>query len=99
MPMAELLQIAIRQSTINITTRGDQSRYRVYDETTLLADNTKVRNLTGWVPDTAMEKDVELILNYWRSKEAALYSGRHSHASGILRHGHNMGASHHSRVH
>ena len=98
MSIARLLHIAIRQSTIKITTRDDQSRYRVYDETTLLADNTKVRNLTGWVPGTDMKKDVELILNYWRSKEADLYPSGHSHASGIRGHGHHMGASHHSRV-
>lgn len=46
---------------------------RPYDERVLLADNAKVRALTGWTPRVNMSDTVGRILDFWRKKTALLY--------------------------
>jgi len=45
----------------------------MYDEKKLLSDNSKVRNLTGWVPDPNITNTVKDILQYWRKKVDILF--------------------------
>ena len=73
MTIQDLLDIAIAQSNIPIQSMVDSSRFRVYDEKTLVSDNAKIRDLTGWVPNTNMHETVSLILGYWRRRVALLY--------------------------
>jgi hypothetical protein len=40
----------------------------------LIANNAKIRSLTGWVPATDMSDTVLSILNYWRDKVTQLYA-------------------------
>ena len=62
MTIQELLDIALAQSNILVQPLVDASRFRVYDERTLLSDNKKIRDLTGWVPSTDMQEIVSSIL-------------------------------------
>jgi len=73
MTVLDLLHTAIRLAKVNVEARVDPSRFRAYDEKVLLADNAKVRALTGWVPATNMTTSVQRILDYWRRKVATLY--------------------------
>ena len=71
--IAHLLELAIGHARINVTSELETSRLRVYDEKVLLADNSRVRSLTQWAPNTNMSATVLNILNYWRRRVASLY--------------------------
>ena len=73
MTIQDLLDVAIAQSIIPIQSMVDSSRFRVYDEKTLVSDNRKIRDLTGWVPNTNMHETVSSILGYWRRRVSLLY--------------------------
>lgn len=73
MTIEKLLDVAISLAKVPIKAVKDKSRFRVYDEKVLLADNTKVRALTGWTPRTNMRRTVNLILDYWRRRISSLY--------------------------
>ena len=73
MPTAHLLAEAVAQARVPVATRLDTSRLRVYDERVLLADVSKVRELTGWTPSTNMSVAVARILGYWRGRVSMLY--------------------------
>ena len=69
-----LLDIAVAQSQVkNLTLIHEKSRLRVFDEKRLVADIGKLRNLTGWVPNTDMHQTVKNIINYWRGKVRVQY--------------------------
>ncbi len=69
----ELLALAISMARVPITAKQDAAKLRAYDEKVLVADNRKVRALTGWVPSTNMSQTTENILNYWRANVDLLY--------------------------
>ena len=71
--MRSLLDTALRLSTVRINSTVDASLYRIYDEKVLLADNTKLRVVTGWLPAFHAGRTVQRILNYWRQTIARLY--------------------------
>jgi GDP-4-dehydro-6-deoxy-D-mannose reductase len=71
--MSDLLAMAVAHSRVPISTHAEASRFRPYDERVLLADNAKVRALTGWVPGTNLSKSIGNILGYWRRRTQALY--------------------------
>jgi len=73
MTIQNLLDIAISLGRVHVTPVTDASRFRVYDEKKLEADNSKVRKLTGWKPSTDMKQTVSKILDYWRRRVALLY--------------------------
>lgn len=69
-----ILDIAISYSTSNdIVTKEDKSRMRLYDEKILLSNNSKVRQLTGWVPNPNINQTVLDIMKYWRRNVKARY--------------------------
>lgn len=68
-----LLDTALSYARVPVQAKVDPSRFRVYDEKTLLADISKVRTLTGWNPNTDMSETVREILDYWRRRVAVLY--------------------------
>ena len=76
MSIRDLLETAVGLSDMSakIELRSDASKFRPYDEKILLADITKIKNLTGWVPKTDMKDTVLSILHYWRLKVQAMYS-------------------------
>ena len=73
MTIFDLLQKAVILSKVPIRTEADQARFRLYDEKVLLADNAKIRRLTGWKPSTDMTATVGRILEFWRRKVSTLY--------------------------
>lgn len=73
MTIEKLLNVAMSLSKVPVKAVKDKSRFRVYDEKILLADNSKVRALTGWTPRTNMRATVNSILHYWRRRVSSLY--------------------------
>ncbi|KAF4689868.1 hypothetical protein FOZ60_001061 [Perkinsus olseni] len=71
----QLLRLVLAESPIGprIELRQDESRMRAYDEAVLIADNAKLRNLTGWMPANEIQQTVKDVLNYWRSEVARRY--------------------------
>jgi len=74
--MRDLLDAVLAQSNVKITLEQDPSKLRVYDEKVLLADNSKLRELTGWVPNPNMNGTIAAILNYWRQEVQLRYPPR-----------------------
>jgi GDP-4-dehydro-6-deoxy-D-mannose reductase len=73
MKIADLLELALSHARVSMETRAEVARMRPYDERVLLADNSKVRALTGWTPRVNMSDTVGRILDFWRKKTALLY--------------------------
>ncbi|KAF4677120.1 hypothetical protein FOL47_003308 [Perkinsus chesapeaki] len=71
----ELLHLVLSESPIGgrIELRQDASRMRAYDEAVLIANNTKLRNLTGWVPANDIRQTVRDVLEYWRGEVSRRY--------------------------
>ena len=69
----DLLKSAVEQSTTPLELKEDSDRMRPYDEKILVANNTKIRTLTGWVPRTQTRAMVGRILDFWRLKMRELY--------------------------
>lgn len=77
MSIQDLLDMAIAQARVPITSRLDPARLRAYDEKVLLADISKLRSLLGGgsnltvAPCKAdMYETVNSILNFWRRRVA-----------------------------
>ncbi|CAD7971010.1 unnamed protein product [Amoebophrya sp. A25] len=66
----DMLNILLRYTTVPIRLEYDPTRRRGADEKTLLADNRKVRELTGWVPSPNITDTAVNILNHWRDEVA-----------------------------
>lgn len=65
--MQDLLERAISHSKVrDIKLSLDTTRLRAYDERVVLADITKLRNLTGWEPRPDIDNLIQLLLDYWR---------------------------------
>jgi GDP-4-dehydro-6-deoxy-D-mannose reductase len=62
----ELLDMLLSFSTIEIEIKQDPERMRPSDVEILLADTTKVTELTGWKPEIPLSKTLEDLLDYWR---------------------------------
>lgn len=73
MKISDLLALALSHSRVPMDTKTEVARLRPYDEKVLLADNSKVRALTGWTPRVNMSDTVGGILDYWRKKTVVLY--------------------------
>ena len=65
----ELLNALVSLTKIPITTMQETGRMRVYDEKVLLADITKLKQLTGWSPSPNLPDTANNILSYWRNRE------------------------------
>ena len=51
----------------------DVSRLRAYDERIVMADISRVQQLTGWVPQPDMPRLLRMLLDYWRHETAFRY--------------------------
>lgn len=71
--MQSLLSKIIHLSRVEIETRVDTTRYRAYDEKSLVADVSKLGALTGQLPHFHATGSVWRILHHWRQKVARLY--------------------------
>lgn len=82
MKISDLLALALSHSRVPMEAREEAARMRPYDERVLLADNSKVRALTGWVPRVNMSDTVGGILDFWRKKTLLLY-GQGAHGAAL----------------
>jgi len=64
----DILEMLINYSKVDIKIDIDKSLLRPSDMPILLADYSKFNKKTGWKPKYKIEKTLQDILNYWRSK-------------------------------
>lgn len=69
----DILNIAVDYSTSSIELQYDESRVRMYDEKILLADISKVKQVTEWEPSPDISRTIHDILDYWRRRIANDY--------------------------
>jgi len=64
----DLLTEAVSKSTMSstISLEQDPLRLRAYDERLVLADISRVRQMTGWRPQPDMSRLISDLLDYWR---------------------------------
>jgi GDP-4-dehydro-6-deoxy-D-mannose reductase len=63
----EILDTFIQAAKVKITVETDPTKLRPSDVPEIVADNTKVSQLTGWKPEIPFEQTLKDILDYWRS--------------------------------
>jgi GDP-4-dehydro-6-deoxy-D-mannose reductase len=59
-----------REAGIEIKTEVDPKRVRAIEVPVIIADNRKLREITGWRPEIPFEQTLEEILDYWSSRVA-----------------------------
>lgn len=64
----EIMEILLGMSSVKITPLVESERLRPSDAPTLVGDNTKFRELTGWKPEIPLEKTLKDILDFWRQR-------------------------------
>jgi len=64
--LEEVLHRLISLSPMSIRVRVDPRKLRRADIPVLVGENRKIRERTGWAPDTPFEKTLRELLEYWR---------------------------------
>ena len=64
--MSEILDMMLSFSSAKIKIETDPNLLRPSDNPELICDNTKIKNLTGWMPKIPLEETLKDILEYWR---------------------------------
>lgn len=64
----EILDMLIKLSSKEINIVQDDAKMRPSDVPTLIADNAKFSNLTGWNPEINIQATLERVLNYYREE-------------------------------
>lgn len=64
----EILELIISLSGQKIKVEIDTNKLRPVDVPIIEADTTKLRNLTGWVPEITLEQTIKETLDYWRER-------------------------------
>jgi GDP-4-dehydro-6-deoxy-D-mannose reductase len=63
-----LLDLLIARARCPVTVKIDPARYRPNDNPILLGDPSRLRDELGWTPEIPLERTVDDLLEYWRSK-------------------------------
>jgi GDP-4-dehydro-6-deoxy-D-mannose reductase len=63
-----LLDLLIARARCPVTVKIDPARYRPNDNPILLGDPSRLRDELGWTPEIPIERTVDDLLEYWRSK-------------------------------
>ncbi len=63
----EILDLLFSYSTVKIQVESDPSKMRPSDIPEIIADSTKVQNVTGWKPEISFEQTVKDTLDYFRN--------------------------------
>ena len=66
--IAELLDILVKLSSMNIKLEKDQSRSRPIDTPDMLCDAYKAEMILGWKPEIPLEQSLKDLLYYWRDR-------------------------------
>jgi len=64
--IAEVLDTLIGLSDTKIEKQTDPTKLRPSDVPEIVCNNTKIRNLTSWEPEIALETTLKDTLDYWR---------------------------------
>ena len=64
----EVLDTLLGFSKTDVEVKNDPDRMRPSDIKIIVGDSTKFRSKTGWKPEFSLEKTLEDLLNYWRSR-------------------------------
>jgi GDP-4-dehydro-6-deoxy-D-mannose reductase len=63
----DFIDILLKLAKKKVTVKQDPAKQRILDDPIFVGDNTKVKSL-GWSPRIPIEKTLEDMLNYWRSR-------------------------------
>lgn len=66
--MKDMLDILLSMSKVEIKVNQDPARMRAADIPALYGDNARLMAATGWKPSIPINKTIEDILEYWRSR-------------------------------
>lgn len=66
--ISDMLDILIKHSKVQVTTKQDPERMRPSEVPVLIGDNTKFVTKTGWSTTIPFEQTIVDLLNYWREK-------------------------------
>ena len=66
--MKDIVDILVSFSTVPIKIENDPKRMRPLDIPTIIADNTKMKQL-GWSTTIELKETLKRSLEYWRKKE------------------------------
>jgi GDP-4-dehydro-6-deoxy-D-mannose reductase len=67
----ELLDMLLSLSRVPLRVETDPARFRPVDIPIVVADSSKFRGLTGWVPEIPLEKTLQDLLSFWRKTLSA----------------------------
>lgn len=65
----DLLEIMIARAKVPVTVTVDRKRYRPNDTPLLLGDPARLRTELGWMPEIPIERTVDDLLAYWRTRD------------------------------
>lgn len=65
--ISEILDTLIGMSTVHIERQVDEAKLRPSDVPEIVCNNTKIRSVTGWNPEIALETTLKDTLDYWRN--------------------------------
>jgi GDP-4-dehydro-6-deoxy-D-mannose reductase len=64
----ELLEMLVERARTRVTVVVDPARYRPNDLPLVVGDPTRIREELGWAPEIPIERTVDDLLEYWRTK-------------------------------
>lgn len=62
----EVLDILLSYIAVPVTVEKDPEKFRPSDIPDIVADTTKIKNLTGWQPEISLKHTLKDTLDYWR---------------------------------
>jgi GDP-4-dehydro-6-deoxy-D-mannose reductase len=66
--IADILDQLISISGVKVKIESDKSLFRPIDNPDFVCNYSRLKSITGWVPEIALEKTLTDVINYWRSK-------------------------------
>lgn len=68
LPIRSLVELLKSKARVPITIEQDPARFRPNDTPLVLGDHSRLSADTGWSPEIPLERTLEDLLNYWRSR-------------------------------
>lgn len=65
--ISDILDKLLSHSFVKVSVEQDKSLFRPIDNSNLVCDFSKLRNLTGWEPKIKIDKTLKETLDYWRN--------------------------------
>jgi GDP-4-dehydro-6-deoxy-D-mannose reductase len=64
----QVLEMLVARARVPVRTKADPARYRPNDTPILVGDPTRIRERLGWTADIPLERTLDDLLEYWRSR-------------------------------